>query len=123
VTPSPDGDENLLREGIDPAKITRVGNIMLDSYELIRRPSPLQGPAEFGLTPASYGVVDAAPPVEVDDPRAARGRRCALAVQQTRLPLVFPVHPRTKRGWQRPPRPAADRRRRAAEVPCPMPAS
>src|SRR5918997_1651449 len=32
-TPSPDADENLLREGVPPERITRIGNIMLDSYE------------------------------------------------------------------------------------------
>src|SRR5688572_4524972 len=35
-TPSPDADENLAAEGIAPERITRVGNIMLDSFELVR---------------------------------------------------------------------------------------
>ncbi len=35
-TPSPDGDENLRREGVPAARIERVGNIMLDSFELLR---------------------------------------------------------------------------------------
>ena len=35
-TPSPDGDEHLLAEGVSPDKITRIGNIMLDSFELMR---------------------------------------------------------------------------------------
>jgi UDP-N-acetylglucosamine 2-epimerase (non-hydrolysing) len=35
-TPSPDGDENLRREGVPPHKIQRVGNIMIDSLEMLR---------------------------------------------------------------------------------------
>lgn len=35
-TPSPDGDQNLLNEGIDKNRITRVGNIMIDSLEMLR---------------------------------------------------------------------------------------
>src|SRR4029077_17309287 len=57
-TPSADADENLLREGADPARITLVGNIMLDSYEMIRPKIAAAGtPAEFSVTPGSYGVV------------------------------------------------------------------
>ena len=35
-TPSPDGDENLLAEGVPPSRISRVGNIMIDCFELVR---------------------------------------------------------------------------------------
>ena len=35
-TPSIDGDENLIKEGVDPQRIDRVGNIMIDSYEMMR---------------------------------------------------------------------------------------
>lgn len=35
-TPSPDADENLAREGIPSARIDRVGNIMIDSFEMMR---------------------------------------------------------------------------------------
>jgi UDP-N-acetylglucosamine 2-epimerase (non-hydrolysing) len=35
-TPSPDGDQNLLREGIAAEKIKRVGNIMIDAFEMLR---------------------------------------------------------------------------------------
>jgi UDP-N-acetylglucosamine 2-epimerase (non-hydrolysing) len=96
-TPSPDGDANLLHEGVDPARITRVGNIMLDSYELIRPTiTAAATPAEFGLTPGGYGVVTLHRPSNVDDlERLAEVVDALLAVQQ-RLPLVFPVHPRTR---------------------------
>ncbi len=35
-TPSPDADENLLAEGVNPGRIDRIGNIMIDSYEMMR---------------------------------------------------------------------------------------
>ena len=57
-TPSPDADENLRAEGIPEARIERVGNIMIDSYEL-RRSQIEQAatPARLGLESGSYGVV------------------------------------------------------------------
>lgn len=96
-TPSPDGDANLLREGVDPARITRVGNIMLDSYELIRPTiAAAATPAAFGLPQASYGVVTLHRPSNVDDPARLAEIADALLSVQRKLPLVFPVHPRTR---------------------------
>lgn len=96
-TPSADADENLLTEGIPAERITRVGNIMMDSYELVR-PSidACTWPRELGLGPGSYGVVTLHRPSNVDD-----GAKLALLVEkleavQRQLPLVFPVHPRTR---------------------------
>lgn len=94
-TPSPDGDENLLREGCDPARITNVGNIMLDSFELVRgKIAAAAEPAALGL-PERYGVVTLHRPSNVDHPFALGALVAALVVAQARLPLVFPVHPRT----------------------------
>lgn len=96
-TPSPDADENLLREGVDPAKITRVGNIMLDSYEMIRPVIAAAGaPAEFGVAPGSYGVVTLHRPSNVDEPARLGEIVDVLLAAQQRLPLIFPVHPRTR---------------------------
>jgi UDP-N-acetylglucosamine 2-epimerase (non-hydrolysing) len=96
-TPSPDADENLLREGIAPSKITRVGNIMMDSYELVR-PSidSCTWPSELGLAPGGYGVVTLHRPSNVDDPAKLARLVEALEIAQRQLPLVFPVHPRTR---------------------------
>ena len=49
-TPSPDGDQNLLREGVAPERIERVGNIMIDSLELQR------ARIEAEATPTSLGL-------------------------------------------------------------------
>ena len=96
-TPSPDGDEHLLAEGVAPDKIERVGNIMIDSFELMRPKIEAAGAAaKYGLTPGGYGVVTLHRPSNVD-----RKEQLSLIVERLiavaeRLPLVFPVHPRTR---------------------------
>ncbi len=96
-TPSPDGDENLRREGVPEDKIERIGNIMLDSYELLRtRIEAAPGPDAFGLPPASYGVVTLHRPSNVDDETRLRTLASALTAISADLPLVFPIHPRTR---------------------------
>jgi UDP-N-acetylglucosamine 2-epimerase (non-hydrolysing) len=95
-TPSPDADENLEREGIPAGRVTRVGNIMLDSFELVRPAIEAAGAArELGLEPGRYGVVTLHRPSNVDDPEQLARLVDALIEVQRRLPLVFPLHPRT----------------------------
>jgi len=66
-TPSPDGDQNLLKEGVAPERITRVGNVMLDSYELMRPRIEAESPREhFGLDAKGYGIVTLHRPSNVD---------------------------------------------------------
>jgi len=100
-TPSPDGDENLLREGIAPEKIERVGNIMIDSLEMMRpRIMGENAAAKYGLKNGSFGVVTLHRPSNVDD-RETLGRLCeALNRIAADLPLIFPVHPRTKKNLE-----------------------
>lgn len=94
-TPSPDGDENLLAEGCLPARITNVGNIMMDSFELVRpKIEAAAEPVALGL-PERYGVVTLHRPSNVDEPEALAALVDALLAVQRILPLVFPVHPRT----------------------------
>lgn len=96
-TPSPDADANLLREGVPADGITRVGNIMMDSYELVRPAIDGCGwPAELGLAAGGYGVVTLHRPSNVDDPVKLRQLVEALETAQRQLPLVFPIHPRTR---------------------------
>lgn len=95
-TPSPDGDENLAREGIPAARITRVGNIMLDSYELLRTAIEAENaPAAFGLTPRDYGLVTLHRPSNVDTAEALGALVTELLDVAERCRLLFPVHPRT----------------------------
>jgi UDP-N-acetylglucosamine 2-epimerase (non-hydrolysing) len=94
-TPSVDGDENLLAEGTAPERIALVGNIMMDSFELVRpKIEAAAEPQALGL-PERYGVVTLHRPSNVDDPATLAALVEALLEVQARLPLVFPVHPRT----------------------------
>lgn len=94
-TPSPDADANLLREGVAPAKIKRVGNIMIDSYEMLREKIESRRlPEEMNLS--DYVVVTLHRPSNVDD-RASLARLVhALSDVAKFVDVVFPVHPRTR---------------------------
>ncbi len=97
-TPSPDADANLLREGVSADRIDRVGNIMIDSFEMLRQQIEQCGiRGQLGLESGRYAVVTLHRPSNVDH-RETLG----LLVQQllsiaADLPLVFPVHPRTRK--------------------------
>lgn len=97
LTPSADADDNLLREGVAPERIRRVGNVMVDSL-LAALPcaaaSPILG--DLGLSPGTYAVVTLHRPANVDDPPTLRRLMDALRRLSERLPVVFPVHPRTQ---------------------------
>lgn len=95
-TPSPDGDDNLIGEGVPAARISRVGNIMLDSFEMVRAQiEAADVPSELGLTPGGYGVVTLHRPSNVDENGPLSELVEALVAVQARLPLVWPVHPRS----------------------------
>ncbi len=96
-TPSPDGNENLAKEGIFEEKISFVGNIMIDSLEMARESiQNLEVCSRFGLSPSGYGLVTLHRPSNVDD-KAVLTKLCRkLASISEKMPLVFPVHPRTR---------------------------
>jgi len=101
-TPSPDADQNLLREGIPAEKIIRVGNIMIDSLEMLREKiSKAAAYREFDLGPNHYGLVTLHRPSNVDDP-VALGKLCqVLRLISKKIPLIFPIHPRTRRNLEK----------------------
>jgi UDP-N-acetylglucosamine 2-epimerase (non-hydrolysing) len=97
-TPSPDADENLRREGVPAARVERVGNIMIDSYELQR--AAIEGDGTYrqlGLAPRGYGIVTLHRPSNVDDRATLTSLVDQLTAVAAGLPLVFPVHPRTRK--------------------------
>jgi UDP-N-acetylglucosamine 2-epimerase (non-hydrolysing) len=97
-TPSPDGDENLRREGVPESRIERVGNIMLDSFELLRERIAADGTrGALGLGDRRFGVVTLHRPSNVDDPATLRSLVGQLVAAARSLDLVFPVHPRTRK--------------------------
>ncbi len=96
-TPSPDADENLRREGRPDQVIERVGNIMIDAYERLRpRIEAAAKGAALGLQDRGYGVVTLHRPVNVDNKAQLTAICDVLIALAGDLPLVFPVHPRTR---------------------------
>ena len=95
-TTEPSGDENLAREGIDPAKVHRVGNCMVDSLLAHRERALGAEPwRDFGLEPGGYGLLTLHRPANVDDTATLGALLEVLAEVSRRIPLLFPVHPRT----------------------------
>jgi UDP-N-acetylglucosamine 2-epimerase (non-hydrolysing) len=96
--PSPDGVENLLREGVAPQKIENVGNIMLDSFEMLRDVIAKDDTRRsLGLLQDKYAVVTLHRPSNVDT-AAALGPLVAQLVEVAReVRLLFAVHPRTRK--------------------------
>jgi UDP-N-acetylglucosamine 2-epimerase (non-hydrolysing) len=97
-TPSADPDENLLREGVSRDRIRLVGNIMIDSlYSHLESARKSKITEQLGVATGQYAVLTLHRPVNVDDPRAFNRILEALDGIAQRLPIVFPVHPRTRK--------------------------
>jgi UDP-N-acetylglucosamine 2-epimerase (non-hydrolysing) len=100
-TTSRDADENLIREGVDAAKIHFVGNVMIDTLLRHReRAAQTDILDTLGLSPRGYALMTLHRPSNVDDPATLQGILSALEAIQARLPLVFPIHPRTRKNLE-----------------------
>jgi len=101
-TPSPDADENLKKEGISSDKIQRVGNIMIDSIEMLR-PCIEKEPEwqKLKLKRNSYGLVTLHRPSNVDLADKLKILCKALHQIAEKTPLVFPAHPRTMKNLKK----------------------
>ena len=100
-TPSADADENLKCEGVSASRVSRVGNIMIDSYELMRPQIESEATRDlFGLDAGSYGVVTLHRPSNVDDKKTLSVLVSALSEVAATLPLVFALHPRTRKSLE-----------------------
>ncbi len=96
-TPSPDADKNLLNEGVAKERIFKVGNIMADSLFAFRpEAEKLDTYLQFGLKRKEYGLVTLHRPSNVDDAGSLTEILAALREISKELPLLFPVHPRTR---------------------------
>ena len=97
LTPSPDADENLRREGVGEERIRRVGNVMIDS---LRKLEPLADAADvverFGCEEKAYALLTMHRPSNVDDRATLAGILESLDRVQQSVPIVFPAHPRTR---------------------------
>src|SRR5262245_15122697 len=97
LTPSSDGDDNLLREGVPREKIHLVGNIMIDTLMRHLPNATLDRVADrIAVQNHRYAVMTLHRPSNVDDPATLRGILEAIDVIAADMPIVFPVHPRTR---------------------------
>jgi UDP-N-acetylglucosamine 2-epimerase (non-hydrolysing) len=93
----PSAEENLLREGIAKDRIFFCGNVMIDTLLRFREraaASPVLD--QLGLIPEKYAVVTLHRPSNVDDPNRLRELLEVLERLGERIPVVFPIHPRTR---------------------------
>jgi UDP-N-acetylglucosamine 2-epimerase (non-hydrolysing) len=97
LTPSPDADDNLIREGISPSRIRRVGNIMIDTLFRHLPDAPFSRVADrFGLEKGGYAVITLHRPSNVDSLETLGGILRAVGAIAARMPVIFPAHPRTR---------------------------
>ena len=97
-TPSADADENLRREGVPESRIEMVGNIMIDSLEMMKPAVQSRRHAKsLGLRGGEFGVVTLHRPSNVDDAEQLEKMVNVVIDAGRRLPVVFPVHPRTRK--------------------------
>lgn len=104
-TPSEDGDRHLLAEGVPKEKIVCVGNVMIDTLARLRPAALARWAALAPTLPPRYGLVTLHRPSNVDDPVVLRSLMAALEQIGQALPLLFPMHPRTRArladlGWR-----------------------
>lgn len=97
----PSGLENLKREGIADDKVHFVGNVMIDSL-IQHLPKAQQTDAlqRLGVKPGEYGLVTLHRPSNVDDPETLHEILRALETIGRELPLIIPLHPRTRQRIQ-----------------------
>lgn len=102
LTPSSDGDENLKKEGISDKRIFFVGNAMIDSLKKHEQTADKSNVLEkLNLLKNNYGLITLHRPSNVDDKVNFKKILSAFAEIQKKIPLVFPIHPRTRKQIKR----------------------
>ena len=98
LTPSQDADENLRREGIPASRIKLVGNVMMDTLTAnLAQARASRILPELGLKARGFAYVTLHRPSNVDDPQSLAAIMAALSKLGSLMPVVFPVHPRTRK--------------------------
>jgi UDP-N-acetylglucosamine 2-epimerase (non-hydrolysing) len=98
LTPSEDADENLTHEGISQEKIKFVGNIMIDSLlENLPKARASGIQTQHRLEPGRFVYVTLHRPANVDGRSSLSAIMAILEQISRRLPVVFPIHPRTRK--------------------------
>lgn len=95
-TPSIDGNENLIKEGIDSSKIKLVGNIMIDSFEMLKDEiKEMNTFVNLNLERNKYCVATFHRPSNVDEKEQLIALINNLKEISKKIKVVFPIHPRT----------------------------
>lgn len=92
-TPSADADKNLACEGVAAEKIRLVGNVMIDTLVRMLPETSCRLPHDL---PARYSLVTLHRPSNVDDIAWLAAMLHELSEISHELPVLFPVHPRTR---------------------------
>lgn len=96
------GVENLAQEGVAEDKVFLVGNVMIDTLLANRKKADKSTILnKLGLESKGYGVLTLHRPSNVDDPEVLKAILEALGKIQQDMPLIFPVHPRTRKNMSR----------------------
>lgn len=91
-------DENLRREGVAEEKIHFVGNVMIDTLLKHKQMAAKLGLCQtMGLKPGEYATLTLHRPSNVDDRQVLQGILSALQEVSAELPIIFPIHPRTRK--------------------------
>ncbi len=91
------GLDNLKREGVADEKVCFVGNVMIDSLVRFReKAAALKTAGGFGLAPKAYVLMTMHRPANVDDPVNLARLVEIVHTITARVPVIFPVHPRTR---------------------------
>jgi UDP-N-acetylglucosamine 2-epimerase (non-hydrolysing) len=99
-TPSQDGNDNLKREGIADEKVFLVGNVMIDTLvQFLPEADNLFPKLKAKLSLDSFGLVTLHRPANVDEEAVFLPMLKLLDELSGELPLIFPVHPRTRDRW------------------------
>ncbi|HEY1210862.1 MAG TPA: UDP-N-acetylglucosamine 2-epimerase (non-hydrolyzing) [Terracidiphilus sp.] len=99
-TPSADGDENLAREGVAKEKVFLVGNVMIDTLiRFLPKADEMFPRLKAELSLDSFGLVTLHRPSNVDEESTFLPMLQVIDSLSKELPLIFPVHPRTRQKW------------------------
>jgi UDP-N-acetylglucosamine 2-epimerase (non-hydrolysing) len=102
LTTLPSGEENLRKEHVPEERIRPVGNTMIDTLQASLDASrALEAWRGFDVEPRGYVLVTLHRPKLVDDPKLLSETVAALDDVAQTLPVLFPVHPRTKKNLGR----------------------
>lgn len=95
-TPSRDGDDNLRREGVPEERIHFVGNCMIDTLVRLLPKAVRPEAVDATLDAGNFVLVTLHRPATVDDPVLLGRVLSALEQVARQLPVIFPLHPRTR---------------------------